>query len=236
MRGAQHNPGSVIQRLRLPAPGGLWIFVWKAWLQSWRTLSFMSIISWLALFGLSLGMVLSRGWGLWIGFFIVWGIWIGQICPRRYLSDLSLWALFKPLPFSARSILLADIAGAVCGAALLGWLAYALSSLIGWKTNLSFAVLAPGAISILTLTAVFDIHRHIKTEALLAGHPASMGPLGLYLGLVLAGIPLALANWIAGWASSGVVVWVVSLFGLFLSLGIAYLMWHLAALQLRKIK
>jgi len=194
------------------------------------------VISWLALFGVSVGMVLAHSWVTMIWIFILWGVLIGQVCPKRFVSDLSLWALFRQLPFSGQLILIADIASSVIGATLLIWLAYGLCSLIGWQANLLVAILAPGVILCLTLTAAFDIMRLSKSDALLAGNPANMGAVGLYLGLILAGMPLALVTWLSGWTLTGSTLWISSFIGLFISLGIAYIMWRLAASRFENIK
>ncbi len=217
-------------------PRGLWILVWKGWLQSWRGLDIRGVISWLALFSLSVGMLLARGWVTLIWVFIIWGLLISQVCPKRFVSDLSLWAIFRQLPFSGLGILLADVASSVIGATLLIWLAYGLCSLGGWQTNIPVTILAPGMILCLTLTAAFDILRLSKTEALLAGNPAHMGAVGLYLGLILAGLPLALVTWLSGWAGVGITLWISSAIGLLISLGIAYIMWQLATSRFGRIK
>ena len=96
-------------------------------------------------------------------------------------------------------------------------------------------MLAPGIILCITLAAVFDILRQCKIDALLAGHATEMGAVGLLFGLILAGIPLALVVWISNWMSGGIILWIVSLLGLFLSLGIAYGMWQLDVHQYNKI-
>jgi uncharacterized membrane protein len=97
-------------------------------------------------------------------------------------------------------------------------------------------VLAPGIILCITLAAIFDILRQSKAEALMAGHAAEMGAVGLIIGLLLAGLPLALIMWISDRVSEDVIQWVTSLLGLFLILGIAYGMWRLTASQYKKIK
>ena len=49
---------------------------------------------------------------------------------------------------------------------------------MGFHPSLPLAVLAPGIILCVTLAAAFDILRHSKADALMAGHVAEMGPLG----------------------------------------------------------
>lgn len=181
-------------------------------------------------------MMLARGWVTLAWVFIIWALLTSYVCPKRFVSDLSLWPIFRQLPFSGRGILIADVANPVIGATLLVWLAYGLCSLAGWQTNLPVAILAPGLILCLTLTALFDILRLSKTDALLTGYPAHMGAVGLYLGLILAGLPLALVTWLSGLASQEITIWIFSIIGLLISLGIAQIMWQLAASQLGKIK
>jgi hypothetical protein len=220
----------------VPARAGVGVLIWKDWVQTWRGFQIRSVISWLALFGSCLGMMIAPDWGMRIWVFIVWGLLIGQVCSKRLNSDLNLWVVFRQLPFSAKEILLAEIAISVIGATLLCWFAFGICSLIGFNPSLPVAVLAPGIILCITLAAIFDILRQSKAEALMAGHAAEMGAVGLIIGLLLAGLPLALIMWISDRVSAGVIQWVTSLLGLFLILGIAYGMWRLTASQYKKIK
>jgi len=230
----QHSPHPEFLVSHLPVPLGAAILVWKDWVQARRRLDIGSVASWLAVFGLSVGMILAGSGVTLVWVFIIWGLLIGQVCTKRLRSDLSSWVLFRQLPFSSNAIILTDIASSVVGATVLCWLAYILCSLIGWKTNMAIVILVPGLILCLALTASFDIHRQSKTDALLAGYPARMGSVGVYLGLIVAGLPLTLVTWLSRW--TGIALWITSLFGLLISLAFAYLMWQLAANQLNKIK
>ncbi|OGN92712.1 MAG: hypothetical protein A2Y88_13330 [Chloroflexi bacterium RBG_13_48_10] len=220
----------------VPARAGVWILIWKDWVQTWRGFDIRSVISWLALFAMGFGMMIAPDWGTRIWVFIVWGLLIGQVCSKRFASDLNHWVVFRQLPFSGKEILLAEIAISVIGVTLLCWFAFGICSLIGLHPNLPVAVLAPGMILCITLAAAFDILRLCKADGLMAGHTAEMGAVGLIFGLLLAGLPLVLIIWISDHISGGVILWVISLLGLFLILGIAYGMWQLTASQYKKIK
>lgn len=180
--------------------------------------------------------MIAPDWGTRIWVFVVWGLLIGQVCSQRFHSDLNLWVIFRQLPFSGKEVLLAEIASSVIGAILLSWFAFGICSLMGFHPSLPVAVLAPGTILCITLVAAYDILRQSKADTLMAGHAAEMGAVGLILGLFLAGLPLALVIWISDRTSAGIIPWIVSLLGLFLSLGIAYGMWGVAAAKYKNIK
>lgn len=129
-----------------------------------------------------------------------------------------------------------EIAIPVLGTIALCWFAYGICSFIGLHPSLPVAVLAPGVILCITLAAVFDILRQSKTDTLLAGHVNEMGVVGLFFGLFLAGLPLALVMWISNQMSMGVILWITSLLVLFLSLGIAFGTWQLAVYQYKNLK
>jgi hypothetical protein len=213
----------------------VWALIWKDWVQVSRRFDARSVISWLLLFGSGLGMLIASDWGTRIWVFVVWGLFIGQVCSKRFNSDINLWVLFRLLPFSVKEILLAEIASSVVWATLLCWFAYGICSLVGFHPSLIVAVLSPGIILCITLASVFDILRQSKVDALIAGHAAEMGAVGLLFGLIMAGIPLVLIMWISSWMSADIILWMGSLLGLFLSLGIAYGMWLLDEYQYKKI-
>src|SRR4030042_559940 len=221
---------------QFPVHAGVWTLVWKDWVQGLRKFDARSVISLLVLFGSGLGMLIAPDWGTRIWVFVVWGLLIGQVCSNRFNSDMNLWVLFRQLPFSGKDILWAEIVSSVVWATLLNWFAYGICSLVGFHPSLTVAVLAPGIILCITLAAVFDILRQSKADALIDGHAAEMGAVGLLFGLIIAGIPLALVMWISSWMSAGVIVWIATVLGLFLSLGIAYGMWQLDEYQYKKIK
>lgn len=190
----------------------------------------------MALLASSLGMMIAPNWGARIWVFVIWGLLIGQICSQRFHSDINLWAVFRQLPFSGKEIVLAEIASSVIGAILLCWFAFGLSSLLGFQPNLPVVVLAPGVILCITLAAVFDILRQSKSDALMAGHTADTGAAGLIVGLIVAGVPLLLCVWISSQMITILILWVSIFLGLFLSLGIAFVMWQLTGSQIKKIK
>jgi hypothetical protein len=181
-------------------------------------------------------MLIAPDWGMRIWVFVVWGLLIGQVCSKRFYSDLKLWVVFRLLPFSSRETLMVEIAGPVIAATILCWFASGICRLIGIHPSLPVAVLAPGIILCITLAAVIDILRQNQTDTLLTGHVAEMGVFGLFFGLILAGLPLALVMWISNQVSLGVMLWIISLLGLFLSLGIAYGIWQMAESKYKNVK
>ncbi len=218
-----------------PAHTGVWILIWKDWIQGFRRFDVKTGITWLVLFGMSLGMLVAPDWGTRIWVFVMWGLLIGQVCSKRFTSDMNLWVLFRQLPFPFKKMLLIEIASSVFWTSSLCWFAYGICILVGIHSSISIAVVAPGIIICITLAAVFDILRQSKTDELIAGHAAEMGAVGWLLGLLLAGFPLALVTWLITWMSSVIVVWMISLLGLLLSLGIGYGMWQITASQYKKI-
>jgi hypothetical protein len=222
-------------RNHFPALTGVWILIWKDWIQVLRRFDIKSGISWLALFGLSLGMLIAPDWGTRIWVFVLWSLLIGQTCSKRFASDMNLWVLFHQMPFSFDKILLAEIASSMVWTSSICWFAYGICILVGIHPSISIAVVAPGIIICITLAAVFDILRQSKTDELIAGRAAEMGAIGLLFGLIMAGIPLALVMWISSWMSAGYAPWVASFFGLLLSMGIAYGIWRLDINQYTKI-
>lgn len=219
----------------IPSGRGVRILFWKDMVQALRGFRFKSIFSWLALFGTSLGMMVATDFGTHLWLFVVWGLLIGQVCSKRFNSDLNVWVIFRQLPFSTRKIVLAEIARPVIGTTLLSWLGFSVCSLLGLKPSITIATLALGITLCFTLASLVDILRQSKADDLATGKGAEMGILGLILGLVLAGIPLILAMGISTWATGGIGVWIPSLLSLFLSLGIAYGLWQLVVYQYRKI-
>jgi hypothetical protein len=220
----------------IPARAGLGALIWKDWVQSLRRIDFISVMSWLALCGVSLGMIVVPDWGSRIWAFVFWGLLIGQRCTERFRSDLQLWAVFRLLPFPARETLLVEIASPVLGATVVTWLAFAAGSLLGFFPGLMLIVLSPGIIFCIALAAVFDILRQSKTSDLLAGQAAGLGAVGLIFGLLLAGLPLAISVWVTSQMSAGVVIWLVSVMGLLFSLGIAYGMWRMTTAEYKNLK
>jgi hypothetical protein len=215
---------------------GVRVLVWKDLVQTRRGFDIRSLISWLILFGAEIGLLIALDWGTRIWVFIVWVLLIGQVCSKRLSSDLKMWVVFHQLPFSGKETLLAEIASSVTGTILLGYLAFGICSVLNLHPSLPVAILTPGIILCTAFSAIFDILRQSKTEAMSAGHASEMGAVGLMIGLLLAGIPLSLVLAITDRMSRDILLWFMLLPGLLLSLGIAYGMWQLAVSQFRKIE
>ncbi len=220
----------------IPSRAGVWVLIWKDWVQAWRGIDIKSIIFWVLLFASGIGMLIAPDWGTRIWVFVVWGLLTGQICSKRFSSDLKLWVVFRLLPFSSRETLMVEILSPVIGATLLCWIAFGICSLAGFHPSLPVAVIAPGIILCFALGAIFDILRQSQTDTLLAGQDIEMGVAGLFIGLFVAGVPLSLVLWLSSLMQTGVILWITSLFGLFISLGISFGMWRLAELKYINIK
>jgi hypothetical protein len=233
---ARQRLGVGHQASRIPARAGVWALIWKDWVQSLRGIDFRGIISWLILWGVFLGLVIATDWGSRIWAFVLWGLSVGQRGTERFHADLSLWVVFRQLPFSTKEILLVEVAGPVIAATILTWLAVGVGSLLGFQFVLWIILLVPGVILGITLASAFDILRQSHTSDLLVGNSPELGAVGLILGLLVAGVPLALVSWISSHLSGGLAIWFVSPIGLLLSLVIAYGVWQLSATEFKNIK
>jgi hypothetical protein len=231
----EHNSVAFPRRL-LPIRSGVWALVWKDWIQSWREFNIKNLLTWLVIFGSAVGMMLAPGWGTRIWVFIVWAVVVGQVCSKRFSSDLRIWVLLRSLPFSAKAIIIAEIAHSVIATILVSWVAYGLCRLINLDPSATIVILIPGLVLCVSLAAIFDILRQVKADVLLDGHGFDMGVVGLLIGLLSAGAPLALALVLTNLWSRSLMVMGASISGLGLCLILAYALWQLSAARYKKIK
>jgi hypothetical protein len=210
--------------------------IWKDWVTTLRAMNFGSMMGWLSILAVYLGMILVPDWGARLWAFIIWCLLVGQNCTDRLRGDLEVWAITRQLPFSGREILVAEVATPILGATLLSWFAIGVSFLLGLSPQLSLILLAPAAIICIVLAAEFDILRQCRSSDLVAGQVAELGVGGLVIGIILAGIPLSTVSWIANQFNGPGIIWLGNLLGIVLSLGIIYVLWNLTAAIYRDIK
>jgi len=223
------------QASRIQGRAGAWALIWKDWVTSLRALDFGTIMAWLGIFGVYLGMILAPDWGARLWAFAIWTLSVSQRCTERLRADLKVWTITRQLPFSGQEILAAQVATPVLGITLLSWLAMGFSSWLGFSSVISLLVLAPVAIVCIAFTAAFDILRQCHSSDLLAGQVADLGAGGVVLGIILAGTPLVMVSWLAHRINTAGVYWLIALGGLALGVGISYVVWRLTAATYRNI-
>jgi len=223
------------QASRIQGRAGAWSLIWKDWVATLRVMNFGTVMSWLGIFGVFLGMILAPDWGARIWAFAIWTLLVSQGCTARLRADLKVWTITRQLPFSGRETLAAQVATPVLGTTLLSWLAMGIGSWLGFSPVISLFVLAPVAIMCITLAAAFDILRQCHGSDLLAGQVADLGAGGVVLGILLAGIPLGMVSWIANQYNTAGILWLSALLGLALGAGISYVIWRLTADTYRNI-
>lgn len=224
------------QASRIQGRAGAWALIWKDWVATLRALNFSTVIGWLGIFAVYLGMILAPDWGSRVWAFTIWTLLVSQRCTERLRADLKVWAITRQLPFSGQETLAAQLATPVLVTTLLSWLAMGISSWLGFSPVIPLIVLAPASILCIAFTAAFDILRNCRSSELLAGQAAELGAGGVVLGIILAGFPMMMVSWIANKYNTGGVIWLSSLLGLVLGGGITFLIWRLTAATYRNIK
>jgi hypothetical protein len=221
---------------RIPGKAGSSALIWKDWVTTLRAINFGSLVGWMSIFGIYLGMILVSDWGTRLWAFIIWCLLVGQRCTERLRNDLEVWVISRQLPFSGREELFVELSTSVLGATLISWLAIGLSYWLGFSPPLSIVLLAPVVILCVVMAAALDILRHCHSSELLSGRVAELGAGGLILGVILAGIPQMIIFWLAGQHNPIGLTWLVALLGLILGLGIIYGLWELAAASFKGIQ
>ena len=224
------------QASRIQGRAGAWALVWKDWVSTLRAMNFGTIMGWLGIFGVYLGIILAPDWGARVWAFIIWILLVSQRSTERLRADLKVWAITRQLPFSGRETLVAQVATPVLLTTLLSWLAMGIGSGLGSSPVIPLIVLAPATILCIAMTAAFDILRQCHSSDLQAGQAAELGAGGVVLGLVLAGIPMIIVSWIVNQFNTPGVIWLGTLVGLAFGGGITYAMWRLTAATYKNIK
>jgi hypothetical protein len=218
--------GAGHQASRLPGGSGVYSQIWKNWVTSFRTLRIETIISWVAIFGLSLGLFLAGDWGSRLWIFVILCLLIGQRGTDGLRADLSVWALTRQLPFSSSELLASELGPPVLLTYSLTLIALVISSWIG-KVNYSpIFLLAPISVLLIVSASTYDIFRNSRSSELLLGRVAEPGLVGLVLGIFLGALPLGIATWVSMLFKIPGIEWVAGIIGFILGVGIFYLMWR----------
>jgi hypothetical protein len=225
--------------------------------QSGRLNPLARLWSWLPVFMLGAGLVLSSGlraqdWALSVILLAYWSLQMGNLATRRLRDDLALWSLLRLLPLHQREVIGAELARAWMEASLVNWLGLALGlgmlalfqslgpaiqaplptiqPLLQPGGELVFFLLAP-VLSALAITgAAMDVLRQAKSSNLLSGYAPQPGFLSLILG---GGANLISAS--MALALAAINFWLALLAPLVGAL-IAHLFWRLAAQRYGRIK
>ncbi len=228
--GVQHPPSSI------PGRPGAWSLVWKDAVISPRSMSFGQAIAWLAIFGISVVLVVAPDWGTRIWAWIIWCWFVGQRGTERLRSDLELWVISRQLAVSGRAALIAEFVIPVSLIIAITWLAIGFGAVSGFSPPATFILLTPVAIISVILAASFDILRKCHSSELLSGQAAQPGAVGLLLGALVAGIPMLIVYWLTHQSTSPGVSLVIAIFGFALGSGVSYLLWQLTASVYQGIK
>jgi len=223
------------QASRVHGRAGAWALIWNDWVSTQRVMNFTTLVAWLGIFGVYMGLLLAPDWGARIWAFSIWTLLVSQRCTNRLRADLKVWTITRQLPFSGREMLAAHLAMPIIGTTLLSWLAIGIGSSLGFSQVISLLVLTPVAIVCIALTAAFDIFRHCHGSDLMAGQVADLGAGGIVLGILLAGSPLILVSWLANRINTTEVFWLSALLGVALVGGISYIIWRLAVATYKNI-
>jgi hypothetical protein len=226
--GIGHTPA------RFRSGAGWGSLVWKNLVRTERRGAWNFLSSWLLIFLVGVGAALAPDWG-GRGWALL--VWASLVCRQSsfYLqNDLSLWTLFRPLPFEARSLLLADLALPVALATLLAWLSILGGAVSGAPGLTPWAALvAPGVALALGAAAAVDILRSAASQRLLAGQAGAPGGVSLALAAALLALIILAAGWLSG---SGMPLPLACFTALLVSLLAAWGLIDIAQHQLRGIK
>jgi hypothetical protein len=221
---------------RVPARTGTWALIWKDWVASWRGTQLVEVISWLGIFGVSLGMIVAPNLGTRAWAFLIGCELIGQRCTERIRADLRVWTITRQLAIRSDRTLIAEIATPVILTTLLAWLAMLVSYWLGYSLQISSFFLAPLLVLCITLATIYDILRHSQSSDLIAGYVAGPGAGGLIISIVLGAIPLITVSWLASrWRASRVDL-IITLLGLMIGTGLAFALWKLAEARYKTLK
>jgi hypothetical protein len=225
--------------------------------QSARTNPLARFWSWLSVFLIGAGLVLSTGlrsqdWALGAILLVYWSLQIGNQATKRLRDDLALWSVLRPLPLRHKDLIGAEILRSWIEASLVSWLGLALglgifgliqatSAVMGAALPAAQALLQPGGALILFLLApilaalailgaTLDVMRQSKSSNLLSGYAPQPGVLSVVMGggAVLISASLALSL-------ADLSVWLALLAPLAGAL-MARLFWSLAAERYAGIK
>lgn len=215
---------------------GAWSLIWKQWVMALRMVRIGKLIAWLGVLLTCLGMMVPLDWGAQLWAFIIWVLLVGQRVTEPMRTDLEQWTITRQLPFRARDAVLAEIAGPVLLATMLGWLAYGLGVWAGQTLQIDFVPLLFPAVLCIAFIATYDVLRQCRCSDLSAGNVPEMGFGGLLAGALVAALPLVLVPMISSQSNQVWMSFFVNAVGFGISLTIAFGLWKLTASQYRNIK
>jgi hypothetical protein len=221
---------------RIPGLPGVWALIWKDWVVSLRALRFDQVAAWLGIIVAGLVMMAAPGWGTRIWAFIFWAVLISQRCTERLRSDLGLWTISRQLPFRAGDVVIAEVAQPVFWAICTGWLSFGVATWLGYAPQSAIVWLIPGVILSIVLSAVADILRSCRCSDLLAAQVAEVGPVGMIMIFILAGLPWFAALWLVDQFIPRQIMGLAALIVFGLCFGISFLLWRWSATLYRNIK
>jgi len=221
---------------RLPARQGIFSLIWKRVVVTTRLPGFSSFVGWVGIFGLCLGLLLASDWGSRLWAFVLWSLLVARRCTGDLRNDLSVWSLTRQLPFSARDMLLAQCVSPSIIAILVSCLSFLVTASLDFGLQGAYILLVPAAVLCVTLSAALDLLRHCRGSDLLAGRAAEFGAGGLILGLIVAGLPVALVSWLSSLYPGSGMLLLFALLGLVLGMGVAWGILSLASIAYKNIR
>jgi len=180
------------------------VLLWKNFLTIIRTNNFSSILNIFFFIILCFGLlnVNSANEGLLI--FLLWSIQISNFSVPQLRRDLKNWVIFRQFPISAKKIVALSLVFPAGLMILIELTVVGVSSFVG-NPSWQLFILSIISIPLIGLMAFTDIFDHCKAENLMDGYVPQMGPMGLFGGILLSGIPLLIffsfQNWIGFLAS-----------------------------------
>jgi hypothetical protein len=184
---------------QLPARPGMWMLIWKDAIQSQRSFRLSQALSWLSVFGTSLGMFLSTNFYLQLVFGGFWTIVLASLTSHRLRNDLARWWLLRSLPLRMADLLILEVGSSWGLGVLMGWLGLAFTRL-PFTYILIAAVLLPVLGANAALSNVYDILRRSKARELMSPSIAEenvprQNVVGVLLGLVSVLTPFGILAW-----------------------------------------
>ena len=173
------------------------ILIWKDLEQTKRTFRFADVFNWISIFSLMLGVALLPDFGSRMIALVIWVIWIGRVSVQRIRTDLACWSLVRQLPISPRRFILSEMVFSWALAAFLSILGFLIGTLIARSAIIWFIFSLPVLTAAVALISAFDVIRRSKGVLLLNGTVASVGAIGIFLGILLAMLPFLIFSFTA---------------------------------------
>lgn len=212
---------------RLPALAGPGVLIWKDVLQTQRTFRLTGLLTWLQIFGFLFVIPILPDMGSRGIVIILWMIQLAQISVKRIRSDLAVWSLIRQLPISNKSFLVNELGFTYFLTVLISLAGFLVGGAIFGMQMPGLAWLVPGMVVAISCAAVFDVIRRSRSGLLLNGSVPELSAGGILLGILFAGIPMLIYVLVPGILGL--------LLAIFVSWGMGYLAFELAAYAYRNI-